>query len=253
MVPSMEEDLIRIISSQVSALDRPDLYRQPLVSFSSADDSRYPALKNIIGEWHLNPCELLPDARSLISYFVPFTKEVVMEPKELANGSPLWSEAYQEINRDFDLINDALARYLNHRGYSALSIKATHTYDPGDLKSAWSHRSAAVIAGLGAFGANRMVITEKGSGGRFSTVITSAHLKAQSKPVGNKCLYFENGSCALCFKVCPVGALAENGMDKFACQDELNKNESLLKSTSSLQSADTCGKCISICPFAYLE
>ena len=207
MALSMEGDSIRIISSQVAALGRPDLYRQPLVSFSWADDSRYPALKRIIGEWHLNPGELLPDANSLISYFVPFTKEVVMEPKKVVNGSLLWGEAYQEINRDFDLINDALAHYLNHRGYSALSIKSTHTYDPGDLKSSWSHRSAAVIAGLGAFGANRFVITEKGSGGRFSTVITSAHLKAQSKPVGNKCLYFENASCRLCLRSAQVALL----------------------------------------------
>lgn len=63
----------------------------------------------------------------------------------------------------------------------------------------------------------------------------------------------ENGSCGLCFKACPIGALKPEQMDKFVCQDELNKNERLIQQTTPIRVADTCGKCISVCPLAYIE
>ncbi len=250
---NLEETMERIIVEQLYTLRRSDLFRQPLVAFSAADDKRYSDLKEIIGAWHLNPAELLSDAKSVISYFVPFTKSVAMEPQRVAHGSLLWSEAYQEINKHFNRINEAVSSHLAGLGYSAVSIKPTHTYDPKDLKCMWSHRSAAAIAGLGAFAANGLLITEKGAAGRFCTVITSAELKTNRAPVENKCLFIRNGTCRLCFEVCPAKALSPAMVDKFACQDELNKNEKIMKEETALQSADTCGKCISICRFAYIE
>jgi len=249
----LEDHIKKVISESLSLVNRPDLFRQPLVAFSSAKNKKYDELKTLIGEWHSSPTELLPEAKSVISYFVPFTKQVVEEPKTVKDGSFLWSEAYQEINKHFNIINDLVCNYLDELGYKTLKIKSTHTYDPKDLKCFWSHRSAAVIAGLGTFGANKLVITEKGSGGRFCTVITSAFLKANINTVENKCLYLENGSCGLCFKNCPVNALTPDAINKFECQDFLNENEKKMKDLSSLQSADTCGKCISVCPLAYIE
>lgn len=250
---SLERDIEQHIVDSLNELNRPDLFRSPIVAFSSAEDQRYSDLKEIVGDWHLHPKELLPDAQSVISYFVPFTKAVAMEPKTVVHGSFLWSEAYQEINRHFDRMNQAVADYLNERGYSTKTIQATHTYDPKDLKSMWSHRSAAAIAGLGAFGLNRLLITEKGSAGRFCTVITSAPLQANSQPIENKCLHVINGSCSLCQKICPVQALEDKSFKKFDCQDELIKNQALMRASTSLENVDTCGKCISVCPVAYIE
>lgn len=250
---NLEMDIKKIVEDMVEKLNRPDLFRAPLVAFSDANDVRYLELKELIGDWHNTPKELLPEAQSVISYFVPFTKQVVMEPKTVKDGSALWSEAYQEINAYFEVINQAVRTHLKNQGYLVETIRATHTYDPKDLKAYWSHRSAAVIAGLATLGANRLAITEKGSGGRFCTVITSAKLKPTQIPVEEKCLYKKNGSCGLCFKACPVGALKSTQMDKFACQDELNKNEALLRQKTDFKEADTCGKCISVCPLSYIE
>ncbi len=253
MKETMESKIEHIIDAQLAALSRPDLFRKPLIAFSDAADPRYGELKRVIGQWHQTPTQLLPDANSVISYFVPFTKEAAMQPKSVEHGSFLWSQAYQVINAHFHVINEAVIDYLAGLGYSAIAIKPTHTYDPKDLKCMWSHRSAAAIAGLGAFAANGLLITEKGAAGRFCTVITSAHLKSHKPPVANKCLYIQKGVCGLCFKACPVKALKPEGFDKFVCQDELNRNERLIKAETNLVSADTCGKCISVCPFAYIE
>ena len=249
----MEEEIGRIIEKELEALGRQDLFRKALVGFSSAKDEKYGELKKLIGEWHLSPAELLPDAESVISYFVPFTKPVFSEPKTLEGGSPLWGEAYQVINSYFEHINEAIVKYLIGMGYSAKTIPATHTYNPKDMKSMWSHRSGAAIAGLGTFGANRLLITEKGSAGRFCTVITSAPLKPGKRPEENRCLYLKNGSCGLCFRICPVHAIAPGAMEKFSCQAELFRNEEGLRKNAGLDSADICGKCISVCPLAYME
>lgn len=247
------EEINQLIADQLEMRGRPDLFRKPLVAVSSAQDPLYMELKSIIGPWHKLPTELLQDAESIISFFVPFTKAVALEPKDVPNGSFLWSEAYQEINRHFVVMSEALAELLRKRGYSAALIPPTHTYDPMTLQCYWSHRSAGVIAGLGRFGANRLVITEKGSAGRFCSVITSAPLAPNTREAKERCLRHINQSCQRCFDICPVQALGDGTMDKFACQDELNRNEALMKQSSHLETADTCGKCISICPVAYIE
>lgn len=251
----LEDEIRQVIKEAVAAVKRPDLFREPLVSFSSAQDPRYADLRTKhIGEWHKLPSDLLPGARSVISYFAPFTREVVEQPRGMRDGAPLWAEAYQVINEHFNKVNQAVIDLLELRGHRAAAVKSTHTYDPCDLKCFWSHRSAAVIAELGAFGMNRLVITEKGSGGRFCTVITSAELTPNTTPAEVRCLWKKDaGICGLCFKACPVRALKPDSMEKFVCQDELNKNERILAESIGLTSADTCGKCISVCPLAYLE
>jgi len=250
----LEEEILRILTNKVAALNRPDLFREPIASFSSAKDSRYDELKEIIGEWHLSPCELLPDANSVISYFVPFTRSIVNDPLNAGvDGSPLWGEAYEVLNRYINHINEAISDYLISLGFSAKPLPATHTYDPKDMKCFFSHRSAAHIANLGAFGANRLLITEKGSGGRYCTIFTSAPLKASRDLPTIKCLYKENGTCGLCIKICPVSALSFDDIDRFVCNEELVKNGEVLKRDAGLENSDVCGKCISVCPLVYME
>ena len=199
----IEEKITEIIKKKLAELDRPDLFREPHVGFSAADDEMFSELKELIGPWHFLPSDILPDAKSVISFYVPFTRDVAAEPRGTEHGSAKWGEAYEEINRHFGVISDAVIEYLVGLGYKAEKIPATHTYDPKDLKCKWSHRSAAVIAGLGAFGANRLVITKKGSAVRFCTVITDAKLKPSTSYDGPKCLYYVDGSCGKCISVCP--------------------------------------------------
>ena len=239
----------QLITSKMTELNRPDLYRAPITAFSDATDTRYQELKKIVGEWHMNPEELLTDARSVISFFVPFTKEVIEEPG-LTESPSLWAETYTIINNYFDNISEAITKYLIAQGFSALAIRATHTFDPKDLKSMWSHRSAAAIAGLGAFGTNRLLITEKGSGGRFCTVLTSASLDERLNAADERCYNIKDGSCGQCIKVCPVNTLPN--LDKFACWNHIKKVEAKLRS-EGVATADICGKCISVCPVSYIE
>lgn len=248
----IERDLTEIIENAVRELDRPDLYREPIVAFSSADDPRYESLRQIVGDWVRTPREFLGSAQSVVSYFVPFTREVAAAPRHNPQESVLWGESYAVINAYFERINDAICRHLTERGYDAEPVPATHTYNEADMKSAWSHRSAAAIAGLGYFSANRMLVTEKGSGGRYCTVFTSAPTTLRREPPKNRCPYLADGSCGKCFQSCPAGALEPGTIDRHACQAVTRQNEKRIFEKSGIAEADVCGKCISVCPLAYL-
>lgn len=146
---TIELHLSRILAEQVESIGRPDLFRAPLIAFSSAADPRYRKLKEIIGPWHQSPEELLPGAQTVISCFVPFTKAVDASPLSTADPLSLWGEAYTAINQQYDRIGTAIQAYLAACGFESYPIPSTHTYDPKDLQCYWSHRSAAAIAALG--------------------------------------------------------------------------------------------------------
>ena len=249
---SLEMEIEQFIKDFFVEVNRPDLFREPLVGFSSADNPKYEELKSLIGPWHKRPDEFLPSAKSVISFFVPFSKAVVKSPRK--EGEPvLWGEAYQVVNKQFGILGERLKAFLEEKGFEAFTIPATHTYDPKTQQASWSHRSAAVISGLGTFGINRIVITPKGSGGRFCNVITSAELEPSLAQPEELCTHLNGGSCGACMYVCPVGALSFDGFDSFKCQDHLNKNAEALSKDADGEVADVCGKCIALCPKGYLE
>lgn len=79
-------------------------------------------------------------------------------------------------------------------------------------------------------------------------MLTSASIEKKIEPIEERCLFNKNGSCSLCFDICPVRALEPNKIHKFACQYVCDTHKK-----SDMLGADTCGKCISICPLAYIE
>lgn len=250
---SLETEIQRIIEEKFAELNRPDLIRTPIVAFSSAHDPKFRELQTIIGPWHNLPTDFLPEAESVISYFIPFTKEVALGPKNEPDGCPVWSEAYITINQHFHVVNQAVQDYLESQGYKAAQVKPPKAYDPETFHAPWSHRSAAVIAGLATLGANNLAITRKGSGGRFCSLITSAKLEPNAHPLPQMCPYITSGKCGICIRACPAGALTPNGTNKPACQAELNKNPDRLKKLNAKFIADICGKCLSVCPLVYIE
>ena len=250
---SLELEIQKIIEEKFAELNRPDLIRTPLVAFSSAKDPRYAELQTIVRPWHQLPTDFLPEAETVITYFIPFTKEVALGPKNEPDGCPIWSEAYCTINQHFHVVNQAVQDYLESLGYKAAQIRPAKAYERGTFHAPWSHRSTAIIAGLATFGANNLAITDKGSGGRFCSLITSAKLEPSNLTPKVRCPYPINGKCGLCIKACPAGALGNGITNKAACQEELDKNPERLKKKNAKFMADICGKCLSVCPYVYIE
>ncbi|MEE8389380.1 MAG: epoxyqueuosine reductase [Anaerolineae bacterium] len=219
-------------------------YRQPLVGFAEASDPRFPELWEIAEPTHMLPADLLPTARAVVSFFLPFAKEIVKAnramPRQVARE---WALAYVETNALINHIAQRLIAALAERGVKATAEPATHNWDPVTLISRWSHKSVAAIAGLGSFGLHHMLITDAGCAGRFGSLVVDAVLEPTSVPAApsrERCRYFHDKSCKTCVERCPVGALTEAGLDKHRCYEWLLQ---VGDHFHELGLADVCGKC----------
>ncbi|MBQ1715115.1 MAG: epoxyqueuosine reductase [Firmicutes bacterium] len=250
----LRQKIIEMIRDMVRDIGRPDLYREPLVGFALADDPSLQNIKEIVGPWHDTPQEQLPGAKTVIAFSVPFTEKVAMDPGTAQFSGLIWSEAYVLINKNFDIMAQAVAELLRSNGYEAITVKTTNNYDPSDLVVPWSHRTAAKAAGLGDFGRNRILITEKGSAVRYCSLLTTAEFEPSRPYQGPRCKGLDGGECTLCLEACPVDALTrwfEGG--KFACDGLQGQYHEDMLRYLDVDTAGTCGKCISVCPLAYIE
>jgi epoxyqueuosine reductase QueG len=71
---SLKEEIISSIENSVLKYESKEYFRNPIVGFSSADNPLYEELKDIIGPDHLHPKDILPTARTVVSFFIPFSR-----------------------------------------------------------------------------------------------------------------------------------------------------------------------------------
>jgi epoxyqueuosine reductase QueG len=191
-------------------------------------------------EDHYLPNEILPEAASIIVYFIPFSNIVIASNTTGKYASEEWASAYIHTNALISAINMFLQRQLDVLGYRSSSMPATHNFDPKTLTSRWSHRHIAYIAGIGNFGLNRMLITESGCCGRLGSLVTDIPFEQEHVVREEMCLYRLDGSCGLCLRKCPIGALSTEGFARTACYGLCLENE---RHHRSIEKADVCGKC----------
>lgn len=218
-----------------------DMWRAPLIACADAGDALFERLREVAHPGHMLPSDLLEGANTVITYFLPFSRHIVSSNRNGRYQSAEWALAYIETNALIALINTRLSRLLESIGFSAAAIAPTHNFDDKTLLSAWSHRHAAYIAGLGTFGLNRMLITEQGCCGRIGSLVTDAEIQADPRPEQEYCPFKIDGSCGACVKRCPNGALSTSGFDRHACYEALLVNEQRFL---HLGKADACGKCL---------
>ncbi len=145
-----------------------------------------------------HPETLLPGARTVVSaalcYYAPGSEA---EPGDGTLSRYTWSDRYVELRDKLD----ALGRRLG--GSYRVLVDANQHVD----------REAAFRAGLGFYGKNTLLITQRhGSWVVLGTLVTDVELEA-AVPLGTDC-----GSCTLCIEACPTDALAEAGtLDATRC------------------------------------
>ena len=225
-------------------------WKEPLIAVADAGDKLFPRLKEVTRPTHALPEDLLPGARSVIAYFLPFDERIPRSNWGGRFASEEWAVAYIETNALIAAINARLAAGLRERGHETALIPATHNFDEEILMSDWSHKHVAYIAGLGTFGLHHMLITAQGCAGRLGTLVTDAVIKPTPRPTGEACLHKHNDSCRACVRKCVAGALTETGedFDRQACYAVCLENGQL---HSALGLADVCGKCASIVPCSF--
>ncbi|MGI6685932.1 MAG: epoxyqueuosine reductase [Bacillota bacterium] len=236
----LKEKIENMIINMVEKANTHTRYRKPLINYASAHDHLFTQMKKIIGSHIIHPREILPEAKTVVAFFVPFSQEIVKANRSGEKVPVEWARAYIETNALIGEICARLKADLVKEGVTSGFQKATHNFNEVDLTAAWSHRSAAYVAGLGTFGVNHLLITPAGCAGRFGSIIISAEIPPSPKPTREYCLYYQKGTCLTCVKNCPTKALQLDSWDKQKCYSHLLK---VAEDFTELGLCDVCGKC----------
>jgi len=219
------------------------IYDDPLVGIAAAADPLFERLRDetIVGPHHLTPREWLPEAKSVVSYFLPFA-DWIREP----NRAPgMVAEEWVVGRFDGEDFNNHLRRqlaaYLVELGGKAVVPSHTDRHRITARRSNWSERHAAFVSGLGTFGLSRSMITRAGSAGRFGSAITTLDLAPTPRDYDgpyDRCPWLVTGGCGACIGRCPSGAITADGKDTATCAHYLDHVVKPL-----FASRYGCGKC----------
>jgi epoxyqueuosine reductase len=215
------------------------IYDFPVFGVSTAQDPIYLKLKEAVGPGHYVPEDLFRGAKSVISYFLPYTEAVRKTNDGTDEALAQWSLAHRQGAFAAELVRRFIAKRLDNLGARSLVVFHDGRYRTKTLVSNWSERHVAFISGLGTFGLHKSLITEKGCAGRLDSVITDYELapsKRDYEGVYDRCI-----NCYTCVGRCPVGAITKTGKDIRACARHV-----LARKTDPEQAV--CGKCLTQVP-----
>jgi len=243
----MYKQIINTIKLSVSDYEKKynlsNMWKEPLVGIISAGDERIKILKTAVSDEHFMPFDIFPDAKSIVSFFIPFHESIVEGNIGGELASEAWAKAYVKTNDLIGEINSNISGLMGKNGYKAGKIPATHNFDAVKLISNWSHRHIACLAGLGTFGINNMLITKNGCCGRFGSIIINCELSGYFRTGGikEKCLHKTNRNCGICQTRCTAGAWENDAYNRKLCYEQCLKNAEYHKEAGY---ADVCGKCL---------
>jgi epoxyqueuosine reductase len=211
----------------------------PLVGFAPAVRWDDPFFKTRVPE-EFRPRAIFLKTRTVIVIGLPVSLPVVETAPSI-----FYHELYRTVNTLLDTNGYRISLFLNAEGFPSIWIPRDGYGSISILKDKpvafFSHRHAACLAGLGNFGINNMVLTEKfGPRVRFASIFTAADIPPD--PIIEQPLCTQ---CMQCVKICPVKALdgreyPEGLTDKKMCAI---RSEALFKRFIS-----PCGLCIKVCP-----
>ncbi len=157
------------------------------------------------------PTDYLPNARSVVVAAIKIPDAAVdvaghYEEPGKTLGPYMWY-GYVIANWNLSSAASRLVKFLESKGFKGLPFPPTGLlYKYGNVAD-FSHRHAAVAAGLGEFGFSGLLLTPQfGPRQRVVSIITDAPLKASPMHEGPKLCRPDNCGYA-CIKACPTTAM----------------------------------------------
>ncbi|MDR0881353.1 MAG: 4Fe-4S binding protein [Candidatus Adiutrix sp.] len=214
------------------------LCEAPIVAVASADDPLFQELKQpgVIGSHFMEPALWQPGARSVISFFLPFTEQIILSNRaDPGWPSPQWLHARIEGQAMVAETAGYLMDLLIQAGYPSVvpvsdqrfwrHSSPEHIQEDGEkflgFTTNWSERHVGYVAGLGTFGLSAGLITARGMAGRIGSVVTTLKLEPTSRPYSRRDEYCTQ--CGACIARCPVSAISEGGKDHVPCGALIDK------------------------------
>ena len=185
------------------------IYDAPIFGVGSAKDPLFDGLKHpdVIHPDYLVPTQWLDEAKSVISFFLPFTKKVKdSNGIDFSHPSDEWLHARIEGEEMLNLLRTFLRDALINEGFPSVApVLDSRFHMLARFASNWSERHTAYICGLGTFGLSKNLITQKGAAGRIGSVITTHSLPVTPRPYTS--FYEYCNMCGKCSKNCPVNCI----------------------------------------------
>jgi len=228
--------------------DNPPIWDAPIVGFASAHDPVFERFQDpeVVGPQHRLPEEWLPGAESIISVFLPFSEPIFKAYKKDSRYSALeFSSGKWNGSKFLNVIRRGLIRFSEKHGAAAVAPNIDARYDSDHWLPFWSERHTAFAAGIGTFGLQQALISERGAYGRIASVITTLKLTPKVRPyreIYGYCLYAFDGSCKACIERCPSKAISSSGKEVELCPKNGNGDHFKLWGYAS------CGHCSTFVP-----
>jgi len=205
------------------------IYDSPIFAFGAPDDELYIRYKSpdVIGNHFLAPHEWLPTAKTVISFFLPYTERIkTANTQDCTWPANEWLHGRYEGHMFLRNVATYICKILLDAGYKSLIPADDPRMALGSagppFTSKWSERHVAYACGLGTFGLSGGLITEKGMSGRFGSIITELDLPKDSRPYSG--VYDYCTMCGICIAHCPAQAISfESGKAHKPCSDFLDK------------------------------
>lgn len=212
------------------------IFENPIFAFGSPDDQYFTLFKepSVIGEHFTLPREWLPEVKTVISFFLPFTMAVKKSNRRNRSWpSEEWLHGRIEGQAFLNKLCIYLQQELIKEGYNSLVPSLDKRYwarmgpktnasSEVSFTSNWSERHVAFACGLGTFGLSKGIITSQGMAGRIGSVLTQLYLPPDQRKYES--IYEYCSMCGTCVKRCPVNAISiETGKNHPVCSAFVDK------------------------------
>ncbi len=214
------------------------IFEEPIFAFGDAEDALFSSLqeREAVGPHFMLPGEWLPGARTVISFFLPFSAEVKESNYRAGWPSDGWLHGRIEGQALLNDLSRHLRKLLTEAGCQCVAPSLDSRFwakqgrggGPPEVEepftSNWSERHVAYVCGLGTFCLSKGLITEKGVAGRFGSLVTDLVLEQDKRAYDS--LYGYCTRCGRCVKRCPVRAISlEKGKAHKPCGDFVDRTE----------------------------
>ncbi|MCX7982331.1 MAG: epoxyqueuosine reductase [Syntrophales bacterium] len=216
------------------------IFDEPLVGFVGSADPIFHQFRNVVHPDHLLPEEVLARVfgqafpiSTVVSFVLPIAEKTKKANAAEKKGPALrWNHTRWHGQFFIEALSRHIVSSLERMGLLAVAPELTDIFSivsgPNGIASLWSQRHIAYAAGLGTFGLSDALITEKGAAMRCGSVIVVGEMEVSPRPYSDHhayCLYYRTGTCQMCLKRCPRGAITPAGHNKTLCLEILTVDQ----------------------------
>jgi len=195
-------------------------FEQPIFSACQAGDPLFRDIKRpeVVGAHHTLPEDWLPEAKTVLSFFLPYSHPIVEANRKDPVVPPIeWLYTRVDGQKFLLALGAEMCKVLiadNHKAVVPYTddkfvMRVGGPATPGtehipQFSSNWSERHVAYVAGLGTFGLSTNFISKLGSAGRLISVVTDWDVEPDIRDYDNWLGYCNH--CEACIRRCPPKA-----------------------------------------------